>query len=56
MGGAGAMAVNISGAFNNNFSGFALSYAFMRLILVIEYVRVFRTSTFKLVKNENDLK
>ena len=37
------MAVNISGAFNNNFSGFALSYAFMRLILVIEYVRVFRT-------------
>ena len=42
MGGAGAMAVNISGAFNNNFSGFALSYAFMRLILVIEYVRVFR--------------
>ena len=43
MGGAVAMAVNISGAFNNNFSGFALSYAFMRLILVIEYVRVFRT-------------
>ena len=43
MGGAGAMAINISGAFNNNFSGFALSYAFMRLILVIEYVRVFRT-------------
>ena len=43
MGGAGAMAVNISGAFNNTFSGFALSYAFMRLILVIEYVRVFRT-------------
>ena len=42
MGGAGAMAVNISGAFNNNLSGFALSYAFMRLILVIEYVRVFR--------------
>ena len=43
MGGAGAMAVNVSGAFNNTFSGFALSYAFMRLILVIEYVRVFRT-------------
>ena len=43
MGGAGAMAVNISSAFNNNFSGFALSYAFMRLILVIEYVRVSRT-------------
>jgi low temperature requirement protein LtrA len=43
MGGAGAMAVNISGAFNNTFSGFALSYAFMRLILVIEYVRVVRT-------------
>jgi low temperature requirement protein LtrA len=44
MGGAGAMAVNISGAFSNTFSGFALSYAFMRLILVIEYVRVFRTT------------
>lgn len=43
MGGAGAMAINISGAFNNTFSGFALSYAFMRLILVIEYVRIFRT-------------
>ena len=43
MGGAGAMAVNISGAFSNTFSGFALSYAFMRLILVVEYVRVFRT-------------
>src|SRR5215203_4060590 len=37
------MAVNISGAFSNTFSAFALSYAFMRLILVIEYVRVFRT-------------
>ncbi|MGE3860100.1 MAG: low temperature requirement protein A [Nitrososphaeraceae archaeon] len=45
MGGAGAMAVNISGAFSNTFSGFALSYAFMRLILVIEYVRVFRNTT-----------
>jgi low temperature requirement protein LtrA len=45
MGGAGAMAVNISGAFSNTFSGFALSYAFMRLILVIEYVRVFRVTT-----------
>ena len=43
MGGAGAMAVNISGAFSNTLSGFALSYAFMRLILVLEYVRVFRT-------------
>ncbi len=42
MGGTVAMAVNISSAFNNNFSGFAISYAFMRLILVIEYVRVFR--------------
>jgi low temperature requirement protein LtrA len=43
MGGAGAMAVNISGAFSNTFSGFALSYAFMRLILVLKYVREFRT-------------
>src|SRR5215211_3645921 len=47
MGGAGAMAVNISGAFSNTFSGFAISYAFIRLILVIEYVRVFRASTRK---------
>ena len=53
MGGAGAMAVNISGAFNNNLSGFALSYAFMRLILVIEYVRVFRT--IKSSKSANPL-
>jgi len=45
MGGAGVMAVNISGAFSNTFSGFALSYAFIRLILVIEYVRVFRDTT-----------
>jgi len=45
MGGAGAMAVNISGAFSNTFSGFALSYAFIRLILVIEYVRVFRATS-----------
>ena len=28
-----------------HFSGFALSYAFIRLILVIEYVRVFRNIT-----------
>ena len=53
MGGAGAMAINISGAFNNNFSGFALSYAFMRLILVIEYVRVFRA--IKSSKSANPL-
>lgn len=45
MGGAGVMAVNISGAFSNTFSGFALSYAFIRLILVIEYIRVFRNIT-----------
>ena len=47
MGGAGAMAVNISGAFNNNFSGFALSYAFMRFILIVEYIRVYKVSTIK---------
>ena len=45
MGGAGAMAVNISGAFSNTFSGFAISYAFMRFILIVEYIRVFRTNT-----------
>ena len=53
MGGAGAMAVNISGAFSNTFSGFPLSYAFMRLILVLEYVRVFRT--FKSSESANPL-
>ena len=53
MGGADAMAVNISGAFSNTFSGFALSYVFMRLILVLEYVRVF--STFKSSESANPL-
>ena len=47
MGGAGAMAVNISGAFNNTFSGFAISYAFMRFILIVEYIRVFKSSIIK---------
>jgi low temperature requirement protein LtrA len=55
MGGAGAMAVNISGAFNNTFSGFAISYAFMRLILVIEYVRVFRTIKSSELESVNPL-
>jgi low temperature requirement protein LtrA len=44
MGGAGAMAVNISEAFNNTFSGFAISYAFMRFILIVEYIRVYKSS------------
>ena len=47
MGGAGAMAVNISGAFNNNFSGFAISYAFIRFILIVEYIRVYKISIIK---------
>lgn len=47
MGGAGAMAVNISGAFNNTFSGFAISYAFMRFILIVEYIRVYKSITIK---------
>lgn len=47
MGGAGAMAVNISGAFNNTFSGFAISYAFMRFILIVEYIRVYKAITIK---------
>jgi low temperature requirement protein LtrA len=47
MGGAGAMAVNISGAFNNTFSGFAISYTFMRFILIVEYIRVYKASTIK---------
>lgn len=53
MGGAGALAVNISGAFSNTFSGFALSYAFMRFILVIEYVRVFRATTTKQITSKS---
>jgi low temperature requirement protein LtrA len=47
MGGAGAMAVNISEAFNNTFSGFAISYAFMRFILIVEYIRVYKDSIIK---------
>ena len=47
MGGAGAMVVNISEAFNNTFSGFALSYAFMRFILIVEYIRVYKSSIIK---------
>ena len=47
MGGAGAMAVNISEAFNNTFSGFAISYAFMRFILILEYIRVYKSSNTK---------
>lgn len=47
MGGAGAMAVNISGAFNNTFSSFAISYAFMRFILIVEYIRVYKAITIK---------
>ncbi len=47
MGGAGAMAVNISGAFNNTFSGFAISYAFIRFILIVEYIRVYKTRVIK---------
>ena len=54
MGGAGAMAVNISGAFNNTFSGFAISYAFMRFILIVEYIRVFKTA-IKSSKSANPL-
>ena len=47
MGGAGAMAVNISEAFNNTFSGFAISYAFMRFILIVQYIRVYKSSVIK---------
>lgn len=45
MGGAGALAVNIHGAFGETSAGFALSYAFMRYLLVIEYYRVFRKAS-----------
>lgn len=41
MGGAGALSVNIHGAFGDTSSGFASSYAFMRYLLVIEYYRIF---------------
>lgn len=42
MGGAGALAVNIHGAFGDTSTGFALSYAFIRYLLVIEYYRALR--------------
>ncbi|HJT84691.1 MAG TPA: low temperature requirement protein A [Nitrososphaeraceae archaeon] len=48
MGGAGAMAVNISGAFSDTFSGFAISYAFLRFILIVEYIRVYKGITTKI--------
>ena len=47
MGGAGAMAVNVSEAFNTTFSGFAISYGFMRFILIVEYIRVYKLSIIK---------
>lgn len=40
MGGAGAIAINIHGALDNTYTGFALSYAFVRYCLVAEYIRV----------------
>jgi low temperature requirement protein LtrA len=42
MGGAAALAVNIHDALGKTSMGFALSYAFMRILLVVEYYRVLR--------------
>ena len=42
MRGVGALAVNVPEAFGNTALGFALSYAFMCSVLVVEYFRTLR--------------
>lgn len=44
--GAAALAVNVSDALENNSAGFALSYAAIRIILVLEYVRTGISKSF----------
>jgi low temperature requirement protein LtrA len=44
--GAAALAVNVSDALGNNSAGFALSYAAIRIILVLEYVRTGISKSF----------
>jgi low temperature requirement protein LtrA len=44
--GAAALAVNVSDGFGNNSAGFALSYAAVRIILVVEYIRAGKNQSF----------
>jgi low temperature requirement protein LtrA len=44
--GAAALAVNVSDGFGNNSAGFALSYAAVRIILVVEYIRAGKNKSF----------
>jgi low temperature requirement protein LtrA len=44
--GAAALAVNVSDGLGNNSAGFALSYAAIRIILVLEYVRTGKNKSF----------
>jgi low temperature requirement protein LtrA len=44
--GAAALAVNVSDGLGNNSVGFALSYAAIRIILVLEYIRAGKNNSF----------
>ena len=44
--GAAALAVNVSCGLGNDSAGFALSYAAIRIILVLEYMRAGRSKSF----------
>ncbi|MFL6486770.1 MAG: low temperature requirement protein A [Nitrososphaera sp.] len=44
--GAAAMAVNVSDGLGNDSAGFALSYAAVRIILVVEYIRAGKNKSF----------
>jgi low temperature requirement protein LtrA len=44
--GAAALAVNVSDGFGNDSAGFALSYAAVRIILVVEYIRAGKNKSF----------
>ena len=44
--GAAALAVNVSDGFGYNSAGFALSYAAVRIILVVEYIRAGKNKSF----------
>ncbi len=44
--GVAALAVNVSDGFGNNSAGFALSYAAVRIILVVEYIRAGKNQSF----------
>ena len=44
--GAAALAVNVTDGLGNNSAGFALSYAAIRVILVVEYIRTGRSKQY----------